>query len=117
MNTDREMLELAAKAARLPPDGMEGGEGGPTSKGGLVWSGESQCIDWNPLIDDGDVFRLCVDLDIRLAQHVGMVIASFPFADGVNLRKTLCEEVLGDPRKASRRAAVRAAAEIGGRTP
>lgn len=59
----RQLLELAAKAAGLPPEGFEGG---PMSKGGLVWSCDGECIDWNPLTDDGDAFRL--------ARAVGMVI-------------------------------------------
>lgn len=113
MKTDRELLELAAKAAGLNVCG----EACHRDDGLFIGTGEGDLWLWSPLTDDGEVFRLCVDLDIRLSQHAGMVIASLPFADGVNLRKTLCEEVLDDPRKASRRAAVRAAAEIGGETP
>jgi hypothetical protein len=48
--TDRELLELAAKAADLP------------------W--EQWCINgdasWNPLIDDGDALRLAVKLGMYL---------------------------------------------------
>lgn len=53
-------LRLAAKLAGLPPPGFEGGEGGPMSKGGLVWSGEGRCIDWNPYTDGTDALDLLV---------------------------------------------------------
>jgi len=112
--TDRELLERAAKAighglewVSVKLDDVVAPRLTDSNPFWFNWPR------WNPLADDGDVFRLCVDLGIRLTQHLGMVIASFPFVDGVNLRKTLCEEILGDRRKASRRAAVRAAAAIG----
>jgi len=66
MRTDIELLKRAAKAADLPPDGTEIDEGGPMSKGGLIFYGNGTCIDWNPLSDDGDALRLAVKLRIPL---------------------------------------------------
>jgi len=54
--TDRELLELAAKAARYP-------QGRHRSLGGLLMSNE---LYWNPLVDDGDALRLAVQLRINL---------------------------------------------------
>jgi hypothetical protein len=67
--TDRKLLKAAAKAAGMipPPAGMEEGGAGPMSKGGLVFSGNGECIDWNPLTDDGDALRLAVKLHLHKA--------------------------------------------------
>ncbi len=60
---------------------------------------------WNPLTDDGDAMRLAVKLEIPVRHHhhgVGWVDAG------------LFKELIGaDPYAATRRAIVRAAAEIG----
>ena len=58
MKTDRELLELAAKAAGLVPDGAFG-------KGLLVLDGE-RAYGFNPLSDDGDALRLAAKLKIDL---------------------------------------------------
>lgn len=98
--SDRELLELAAKAA-----GIE-----------LVWHGDADpwCfaetvagIKWNPLADDGDALRLAVKLKMDLIVHERLSSAA---ADGF-LRRS--EHHKGDPYAATRRAIVRAAAEIG----
>lgn len=95
--TDHELLELAALAAGMHQFSIEKETGWPMVL--YLDPRGNRFAHWNPLTEDGDVFRLCVDVDIRLAQHSGMVIADFPFVD--------------DRRKAARRAAVRAAAAIG----
>ena len=83
--TDRELLELAAKAS------------------GLLYMG-------NPLADDGDALRLAVKLHLCVTsftdeQMVGYVING----EGYNVH-----ELPGtDPYAATRRAIVRAAADIG----
>ena len=88
--SDRELLELAAKAAgieHVTPMMIEWGQ-------------------WNPLTDDGDALRLAVKLGLHMtngethawASHLA-VEATEPFHD--------------DPYAATRRAFVRAAAEIG----
>ena len=104
--TDRELLELAAKAAGI--DYYTRAQSG----GMLTDNGE-----WNPLTDDGDALRLAVELKI------GFWVDSFdaccswvpegqrPFTEGM---AQLAEEVVNDdPYAATRRAIVRAAAEIG----
>ena len=91
--TDRELLELAAKAAGLShPDGWD-------------WIRNPLGYSWNPLTDDGDAFRLMVEL--RLS-------ALFPTEigrDRVHVKGLI--ETLHDPLAATRLAIVRAAAEIG----
>lgn len=92
--TDRELLELAVKAAGY-------------------WSAEFNCPcnsprpEWNPLTDDGDALRLAVKLNMRVDTYypagtkveVGEISLMLPHHD--------------DPYAATRRAIVRAAAEIG----
>ena len=95
--TDREMLELAAKAAGY--DVRSDGEGGlviPTRRGA--------CRDWDPINNDGDALRLAVQLGFVVEpgkcwhSHHGPVFG---------------EDVLGGVMAATRRAIVRAAAQIG----
>ena len=94
---DRELLELAAKAAGIASDGLGG------------------CYDidrekkWNPLQDDGDALRLAVllELNIDICSDCTCV-AGWPY-----LLEDL-EELHGHDRYAStRRTIVLAAAEIG----
>ena len=90
--TDREMLELAAKAADLHVKVASNSGRGLKVHGNCSW--------WNPLTDDGDAFRLMValrlwrdDPDICCVERV--------------------EDHNGDELSATRKAIVRAAAEIG----
>ena len=93
--TDRELLEAAARAA------------GPDVFGepGLYFRRlENHCVtSWNPLVDDGDAFRLAVKLRIKVVPEY---VYEGPWLDGGSLR---------DPYAATRRAIVRAAAQIGGK--
>lgn len=97
--SDRELLELAAKAAGLLT---------------TTWDGNHAYIDgmlsqWNPLADDGDAFRLLIDLNLDLTFDIieGEIFVCEPFGD-------YWSEYLGDnPRAAARRVIVRAAAEMG----
>lgn len=110
MKTDRELLELAARAAGyIPtPDGMEAGEGGPMSKGGLVFAGNGECIDWNPLTDDGDALRLAVKLHMEIVVRAAYVSVTGDYGPLTEMYST------ENPKEAAtRRAIVRAAAEIG----
>jgi len=103
MNEDKELLELAAKAAGIEPLGkafeMNGDFAGfcmPTRKV------------WNPLTDDGDALRLAVKLRLELGFPKEYCVWSF----GTN--GVVCtEDPSNDPYAATRRAIVRAAAEIG----
>lgn len=101
--TEREILELAAKAAGLHVIGRR-------DEGLLIRSdGCKTGYDWNPRNDDGDALRLAVKLDIHI----------HPCSDE---KETLCwfvqsepitELYNDDPYAATRRAIVRAAAEVG----
>lgn len=99
--TDRELLELAAKAC-----------------GWSLFYYGSHCtvqvapgmlLDWNPLEEDGDAFRLMVKMNLAVsvepgeawAHHESVFVGSPVQHDG------------RDPYAATRRAIVRAAAEIG----
>ena len=95
---DRELLELAAKAAGfLAPLDYD------NNAGLLFKNGDGY---WNPLTDDGDALRLAVKLRIDLLH-------------AFDTRTAMAENTSGyaaegpDPYAATRRAIVRAAAEIG----
>jgi len=91
---DRELLELAAKA-----------------HGGIASDGLGECFDmalekdWNPLTDDGDALRLAVKLKMELDCHL--------YCASVNYNVWHDADDIGDGEAATRRAIVRAAAEIG----
>jgi hypothetical protein len=107
--TDRELLELAAQAAGIPyvkpaPDysgvyGLQAGSENPM-----------QCRSWNPLQDDGDALRLAVKLGLVLSPSKVSAMAWQPNAIE---RDSIWEPLNPDPYSATRRAIVRAAAEIG----
>jgi len=107
---DRELLELAAKAAGIEHHGY-------CTDGFLfVGDGESGAYDrWNPLANDGDALRLAVALQLTIRpQEKCVFVESNPetllgFSSVSELE--MCAE---DPYAATRRAIVRAAAEIGG---
>lgn len=106
MKTDRELLELAAKAARI--DAVE--LGGWT---GLVRFAESaHPVSWNPLTDDGDALRLAVKL--RIVPACGDEHASV-YSETLGAKWCLENRfpVNGDPYAATRVAITRAAAAIG----
>jgi hypothetical protein len=94
---DKELLELAAKAA------------------GIEWpqkiSDFSRQYDgvrsWNPLTDDGDALRLAVKLSLSIWRYDTLSTSKPNFTDWQ------CDERGDDPYAATRRAIVRAAAEIG----
>ena len=88
--SDRELLELAAKAAGLSLSRCDD----------AVWCDEREdFFGWNPLTDGGDALRLAVKLGDRDGQVTFLIDTKHD----------------GDPYAATRRAIVRAAAEIGRR--
>lgn len=97
--TDRELLELAAKAAGITS----------TSRtiDGAFWIPEgAECQrPWNPLTDDGDALRLAVKLGL------------FAEYDAASQLQAISEVPGADPYADTRRAIVRAAAEIGKNLP
>jgi hypothetical protein len=105
--TDRELLELAAKAggATWIDDSW------PQDLPGLMLDFGNGTTQWNPLDDDGDALRLAVKLRMGISLPIHKTIKAdvVVFTDSsVNVR-----EEGDDPYAATRRAIVRAAAEIG----
>ena len=117
---DRTMLELAAKAAGIVVRWHSESYYGPTME---IMEYESGGPPWNPLTDDGDALRLAVKL--------GLVVHVWLHEEGVSVAESLehgmapededsdswffeCTDSHGgDANKATRRAIVLAAAEIG----
>ncbi|WP_047934747.1 hypothetical protein [Pseudomonas putida] len=67
---DRELLELAAKAAGYQPWGSD-------CEGYPIFVVDSMPIGWNPLTDDGDALRLAVRLDLTIygpGSHPGVLV-------------------------------------------
>lgn len=91
--SDRELLELAAKAAYLAHDWPAPDYEIQWSGEGLYCSGMGKWKLWNPLTDDGDALRLAVRLSLKVD----------------------CNVYSNNPYAATRRAIVLAAAEIGRR--
>ena len=101
--TDRELLELAAKAAGIMCEIEQ------FSNGRCIGTNQYGEIVFDPLIDDGDALRLAVKLGISPIQQVADSVCSAYWTD------VACCNVAyrDDPYAATRRAIVRAAAEIG----
>ena len=103
--TDRELLELAAKAAGL----IVRDDVGQSDDGLAIGNGDGDLVSWNPLTDDGDALRLAVKLTLEI--DVCMT--------GIAVRTPIGHKVLIDSKQepdayaATRRAITRAAAEIG----
>jgi hypothetical protein len=103
--TDKEMLELAAKAAgitigwknNIPYTGM----------------GSYMPIAWNPLFDDGDALRLAVKLSMQLDISASGCLVYLSNSEAPI--GTCAYSETRDIEAATRRAIVRAAAEIGKR--
>lgn len=105
--SDRELLEYAAKAAEIDL-GITFQTGSP-----IIWD----CTDpenhkpWNPLTDDGDALRLAVKLQLSMDLFDDAIAVGYTPND--NECEQVSEPVWSDPYAATRRAIVRAAAEIG----
>lgn len=99
--TDRELLELAAKAAgiRWPQPCLSS-----------IAMQYEQMKSWNPLTNDGDALRLAVKLEMNVDIGHHFTEASMIRDD---TRIGADERHDDDPFYATRRAIVRAAAEIG----
>ena len=128
--TDQELLELAAKAAGIEYDVKVLAE----HKDGRAFFGlwlichdepyEGQRRYWNPLTDDGDALRLAVKLGISFdwvnqadypnsAQWASSPVGLIAGPDTVSKYGWVTNSFGDDPYAATRRAIVRAAAEIG----
>jgi hypothetical protein len=100
--TDKELLELAAKAAGY----------------NFEWFGQHFHIaiddrrftSWNPLTDDGDALRLAAKLGLVVSVNYELGLV---FCTSIDRQTYQASEGLKDPYEATRRAIVRAAAQIG----
>jgi len=108
--TDRELLELAAKAAGMKLDKWKW-YNTLTPKFVLMVNDEPTSNWWNPLTDDGDALRLAVKLKMGISIPVHRTIKA-DVITFLNCNVSAREEG-DDPYAATRRAIVRAAAEIG----
>ena len=107
--TDKELLELAAKAA-----GLTWSKNKDIIHDGLWITKPSIKTYWNPLTDDGDALRLAVKLGLGISitlsnKRTDVVTFSGPITSVI--------EAHGDPYAATRRCITRAAAEIGKEIP
>ena len=111
--TDRELLELAAKAAEIEQIQYQQFDAVMKHRYGMdcaIWTGETY---WNPLEDDGDALRLAVKLDMEVNRNTGKVkvfdrLGVKPRCIVVNIAIIASCDLA-----ATRRAIVRAAAVIG----
>ncbi len=122
--SDRELLELAAKAAGLPMGYADGQyfycEHGPFGPGMYGKQGGAPLY-WNPLADDGDALRLAVKLCLSIdhnhpADQQRWVAADWSGCEGCYGPVSCVEDDFEDDSNrsaATRRAIVRAAAAIG----
>lgn len=117
--SDRELLEKAATAAGLHFHGHR-----ETKTIAAAWVSTTGNTDdwfcWNPLADDGDALRLAVKLGIDLQLFRAIPQEFRPhdlFARACVDRIGRCfgEQVVNDPYAATRRAIVRAAADLADR--
>ena len=104
---DKELLELAAKAAGMSVDWWD-------ERGSFLDKATIEM--WNPLIDDGDALRLAVKLRITIS-YLGKAADCFTVSK--DTEKPWPQHIqpwgrdAGDDTAATRRAIVRAAATVG----
>ena len=103
--TDRELLELAAKAA-----GIEYHSYVDEVWGTGINIGDVDIPLWNPLTDDSDALRLAVKLRLLILPCKSGEIVT---VDSYSTNDESTENARHDSYAATRRAIVRAAAEIG----
>ena len=101
---DRELLELAAKAAGYDDAWW-------SEPFGYVLLRSEGNRAWDPLANDGDALRLAVKLEINVLPNMEATSARNP-----SYTKWCNEDARTDPYAATRLAIVRAAAEIGRNT-
>jgi hypothetical protein len=119
--TDKELIEMAAKAASMDTEWHNAADADYDAEHDGMWLKGGRSPDnskyWNPLTDDGDALRLAVTLGMQI--HVNIDPAGFSAIAVLQSTsagaRTFVETDDADRYAATRRAIVRAAAEIGGR--
>ena len=106
--TDRELLELAAKAAGYDYE-CTSHTGRPENDQHQIRDWFGMLVDWNPLEDDGDALRLAVKLRFGVFIDGYVAVARTEIARNIGAQEPLSQ----DDYAATRRAIVRAAAELG----
>ena len=112
MKTDHELLELAAKAAGITfkwTSVVQHYTAGKTYIGPIYW---------NPLNDDTHALRLAVKLNLcvireTIKESIVSVVSNLGTSSQLTAYRAAWEPLKNDPYAATRRAIVRAAAEIG----
>ncbi len=103
---DKELIELAAKAVKLPECGWMG----PA----FMYVKDNTFTDWNPLKDSGDALQLVVNLHLIIGVYDSYTsVCLTNSADRLfTAEESLCwnSETNGDPCAATRKAITRAAA-------
>lgn len=118
--TDRELLEMAAKAAGMM---VVGRDNWPRENIGwffnqvgdhppALYDRANNLQMWAPLTDDGDALRLAVKLELRITV-IGAGMCEVCCPDTRDFKPVFEHESDGDTYAVTRRAIVRAAAEIG----
>lgn len=107
--TDRELLELAAKAGGIELRFL----GGVTP----FSDGPGMIGEWNPLKDDGDALRLAVKLRLDMSFDKLHTVCVWCSAIDDWITEYCADGMGADIENATRRAIVRAAAEIGKQKP
>lgn len=108
--TDRELLENAAKAAGIVGEYESWTYQGFNEGIRQVLNGIKCWKPWNPLTDDGDALRLAVKFLFEIDMGRGCI--AIRHSTGIKI----LEAFNHDPYATTRRAIVRAAAEIGRNT-
>ncbi len=116
--TDKELIQLAAKAAGITLVPYTWNKGTGWDHEGFYVAGDRSGSEWNPIENDGDAFRLAVALNLDILQdplplktNSVEVVANDHEHAGV--QPWAWEFRAPDPVAATRRAIVRVAAEIG----
>jgi len=116
MRTDNELLELAAKAAGIevwPGTGFQA-HMLFTRPAKADPDGKVTGVEWNPLTEDGDALRLAINCNMTVCTDgVVTVSACSGYGHDKAMITQSVSECGGDKNAATRRAIVRAAAELG----
>jgi hypothetical protein len=112
---DKELLELAAKAAGIEVwfSRMSDGKGGVIEPCHRTLNGET--VVWNPLDDDGDALRLAVKLEMTIDTDYNGGVVAGNINIGFDEPEYGYQEGMGkkDLYAATRRAIVQTAAKVG----